>query len=149
MDRFNLGKDRGPRYETVAGAQKNNGFESVVTEYPSPEFTMTPEADQGFFQYSDDRNSPTYPERPALAAGARKESSGEKVIKKIRSRFSSFRDSEFGKSKGRPQNYKSWFFFWSGIFMALLWCAPAISLLVLNLTNYVVGASAFCPTVRY
>ena len=109
--------------------------EMYETKYQSPErIYSTPEHAYGF-QHMDS-------EEPLKS----KSGAHQGVIRKMGSRLSSFTSAKFGKSKGRPTTKKSWFFFYAGIFMSLLWCAPAITLVVLNITNYVIGASAWCPS---
>ena len=45
----------------------------------------------------------------------------------------------------RPGSAKSWICLIFGTLMALLWAVPAVALLVLNFTSYIIGASAWCP----
>ena len=140
MDNF-LG--RNPRYESVATAQ-NTDYELYNTEYHSPDpIYSTPEPYQGF-EKKDSRQ----PLRGL--SGSSEDSQTRSIVHKLRSRLSSLKDSELvgkiGKAKGSPHTFKAWFLFWAGIFISLLWCAPAVTLLVLNGTNHIVGASAWCPT---
>lgn len=156
MDSFHLG--RGSRYQTLAESQTSD-FELVNTEYPSPEPVFsTPEPIYGFQPFEDRAplngysDSKDYLDSKGFSdlrgwSGSSKSPTQDGVIRKIRSRISLMKEGEiFGKSKGRPQTLKSWFLFWSGVFVCLAWCAPAIALIVLNATNYVVGASAWCPS---
>lgn len=51
-----------------------------------------------------------------------------------------------GEHSGKPQGIRQWLAFWGWEIIALLWIVPAVLLLVLNLSNHVVGASAWCPS---
>ena len=139
MDTFNSGK-MNVQYQTIETTQ-NGELEMYDTKYHSPEpVYSTPEPAHGF-QRADSRE-PLRGYSDSSGNGTQ-----EGLLRKLRSRFSSAELVErLGKSKGRPQTLKSWFFFWAGIFMSLLWCAPAIALITLNATNHVIGASAWCPS---
>ena len=133
------------QYESLSTSPNSNDYELYNTEYHSPEpVYSTPETYSGGFADHDQK-------KPIRGwSEASKDSAGESIVRRLRSRLSSLKGSEFvgkiGKAKGQPHTFKQRFFFWSSIFLSLLWCAPAIALLVLNGTGTIVGASAWCPT---
>lgn len=152
MDYVN-GLSRDARYHSIPGSQGSE-FELHNTEYASPQpIYSTPETAYGFRDLRDDEPLRGRPERQHSERQYSDTSTSTAqggLLRTMRSRLSSLRDPDFiaerfGKSKGKPQEFKQWFFFWTGILVCVAWCVPAIVLLVLNFESYIVGASAWCP----
>ena len=136
---------KGDRKYRSLGDSRRDDYELHNTEYGgSPEMIHgTPEPTYGFQNYED--NVPL----TGIEKVPRRPSDGS-VITKLRSRLPSLQDLKSVRSRlethsGRPQTIKSWISFWVSMILTLLWCAPAIALLLINGTGWIIGASTWCP----